>query len=217
MAFYMTERAGPRRSRVFVLAVTLTAVLVVTAGAVLVLRPGVAERRGVDGPPPMSWGWVGQQPVPGSSATGPWQVRGGLASGYAHDELGAAVAAINIVTRLSAEAGPRVYEPTARQQCIGDPAALIAQLRRSRPDNDPAATAPAAYFYRVVNGDPGGEQVLMAIAADTAEGRARGGLVGLTVTLAWRDDDWRLVVPYGSAQVVPSTAGYTLLGEPPHV
>jgi hypothetical protein len=51
-----------------------------------------------------------------SAAHGPFETANGLAVGFSHDELGALLAAINISARLTGQAGPAVYETTARRQ-----------------------------------------------------------------------------------------------------
>ena len=107
----------------------LLVLLVVLAAALhSVVRADDAPTPPAAAPPAdnaLTWVRVGDQPVPMSTSHGPRIRHGGLAAGFAHDELGAVIAAINISTRLTGSAGPDVYEPTVRHQCVGDiPAAL---------------------------------------------------------------------------------------------
>ena len=128
----------------------LLAVLVVLAAALLgVARAGVGSTDETPTLPAapaaedtVTWVRVADQPVPVSAAHGPRMRHGGLAAGFAHDELGAVIAAINISTRLTGSAGPDVYEPTARHQCVGDVAAAMATIAVQAGTATPGTTTP---------------------------------------------------------------------------
>jgi hypothetical protein len=137
-----------------------------------------------------------------------------LAKGFSHDALGAATAAINIGVRLTSEAGPQVYEATAREQCFGDIATEIEQIRNSFSSAPPGAAKPSEYWYKVTSGDPTGDLVLMSIALKTPESVARGGYAGLDMTMRWVDGDWKLQVPIARPSVIPNVQGFALLGRP---
>ena len=83
----------------------------------------------------------------------------------------------------------------AREQCVGDVAAVLSQIRTARSAVPPEATTPTAYFYKVLGGTPRPTPVLISIAADTPHSRAGGGYVAITRTLRWINGDWRLQVP----------------------
>lgn len=164
--------------------------------------------------PVISWSIVGRSPVPASAVHGPRTTEGGRATGFSHDALGAALAAVNISYRLASEVGPQVYEATAREQCYGDITATIEQIRNSFTTAQPGSTIPSEYWYKVTSGDPAGDLTLISIALKTPQSVAFGGYAGLDLTLRWVDGDWRLQVPHARPSVIPSVSGYTLLGRP---
>jgi hypothetical protein len=124
------------------------------------------------------------------------------------------LAAVHIAARLNVDVGPTVYEAVARQQCVGDIAAALAQVHTARSQAPPAATVATAYFYRVDGGDPTSARVLVTIAADTPQARAAGGYAAFTRTLQWIDGDWRMQVPTAPARLIASVATYHPLGVP---
>lgn len=218
MSYILTDDSGGRRRTSWLIGV-VGAVLVLVVAAVLVLRPhsstsGPAAAPTADTAPRIAWDVVGDEPVPLSPQHGPAQRSNGLAAGFTHDELGAALAAINIGARLTAEAGPAVYETTARQQCFGDVDTTIRQIRGARSSTPPGSTVPSEFFYKITKGDPSEDLVLVALAVATPQGTANGGFVGVTRTLQWRDGDWRMQVPLAPAQLTSSVASYHSLGSP---
>jgi len=162
----------------------------------------------------ITWAAVGTQPVPLSASHGPKQQTNGLAAGFSHDELGAAVAAINIASRASGPAGPLVYETTLRQQCVGDIETTLAIIRGSR-SSAPAGTVVAdEMFYRVASGDPYADLVVISIAALTPQSRNMGGYAEVSRTMQWVEGDWKMQIPPSRPRVVPNVDGYTSLGRP---
>jgi hypothetical protein len=91
---------------------------------------------------------------------------------------------------------------------------LLSQIRTARSAVPAEATKPAAYFYKVLGGDPETDAVLISLAADTAHSRAGGGYVAITRTLRWINGDWRMEVPTSPARTVASVDTYQLLGAP---
>jgi len=215
MAYYITDTptAGRGRHR---LLVTIAVGLIVLVGLVLLIWPTGGTRAAAPAPAEPAGGWalVGEQPVPTSPRAGPARTDGGVAAGFTHDELGAVLAAVNIAARLNVDLGPTVYEAVARQQCVGDIAAALAQVRSTRSQAPPAATVATAYFYRVDGGDPTSDRVLVSIAADTPQARAAGGYAAFTRTVQWIDGDWRMQVPTAPARLIASVAAYHALGVP---
>ena len=195
----------------------LLAVLVVLAAALL----GAARRRRAPTTcrprhPPrwtrLTWVRVGDQPVPASASHGPRIRRDGLAAGFAHDELGAVIAVINISTRLTGSAGPDVYEPTARHQCVGDIPAALATIAVQTGTAAPGTATPSEFFYRITGGDPHGDTVTIALAARSPQATAQGGYAALERTVVWIHRDWRMQLPATPPHLTGSVDGYTALG-----
>jgi hypothetical protein len=215
MSYYQPQPTKSRTALWVALAVVLVALL--AAGAYVLGRNDSGA--GPAGPaastaPSISWSIVGNQPVPASPVAGPRRVEGGLAKGFAHDTLGAAIAAVNISFRLASEVGPQVYEATAREQCFGDVDTEIQQIRNSFSSAPPGAAKPSEIWYRVTSGDPTGDLMLMSIAAKTPQSVERGGYARLEMTMRWADGDWKLQVPLARSSIIPSIDGFTLLGRP---
>jgi hypothetical protein len=215
MSYYQPQPTKNRTALWVGLAVLL---LVLAVGAYLLGRSsgGAAPSGGPAAAtaPVISWSIVGNEPVPASPVAGPRNTGSGLAKGFTHDTLGAALAAVNISVRLASEAGPQVYEPTVREQCFGDVNSELEQIRNSVSNAAPGADKPSEIWYRVASGDPTGDLVLMSVAAKTPQSVAGGGYVGLDITLRWVGGDWKMQVPSARASIIPSVSGYTLLGQP---
>ena len=160
----------------------------------------------------LTWVRVGEQPVPASASHGPRIRHDGLAAGFAHDELGAVIAAINISTRLTGSAGPDVYEPTARHQCVGDIPAGLAAIALQTSTAAPGAATPSEFFYRITGGDPHGDTVTIALAARSPQATTQGGYAALERTVVWVHRDWRVQLPATPPHLTGSVDGYTALG-----
>jgi hypothetical protein len=160
----------------------------------------------------LTWIRVGDQPVPMSSSHGPRVRHGGLAAGFAHDELGAVIAAINISTRLTGSAGPDVYEPTVRHQCLGDIPAALATIAVQTGTATPGTATPSEFFYRITGGDPHGDTVTIALAARSPQAGAQGGYAALERTVVWIHRDWRMQLPAAPPHLTGSVDGYRSLG-----
>lgn len=158
--------------------------------------------------------------VPGGIAAssqrhGPFHEFDGRASGFSHDELGAALAATHIGPRITAAAGTPIVEATLVQQCWGDVTAARERLATTLPRPDTAVRedlTPTALYVRVISGDAGGDHVVVSLLADTAQSRAMGGYSRVDATLRWVGDDWQLRVPVRRPNLQPDTTGYQLLG-----
>ncbi|MGH3827345.1 MAG: hypothetical protein ACRDQX_09255 [Pseudonocardiaceae bacterium] len=219
MSYYQPQPTK-NRTALWVIATVVT-VAVLAGGAYFVGRGegGAATPSGSAAPAGpstamISWSIVGDEPVPASPGHGPRDTEGGLAKGFSHDTLGAVLAAVNIGFRLASEAGPQVYESTAREQCFGDVNSEITQIRNSFSNAPPGDTKPSEIWYRVASGDPAGDLVLMSIGLKTPQSVARGGYAGLDMTMQWVDGDWKMQVPLARPSIIPSVSGYTLLGRP---
>lgn len=161
--------------------------------------------------------------VPGGIAAssqqhGPFHEIDGRASGFSHDELGAALAATHIGARITPAAGTPVVEATLAQQCWGDVAAARERLAKALPRPDTAVRhdlSPTALYFRVIGGDGGGDHVVVSLLADTAQSRAVGGYARVDAALRWVGEDWQLRVPVRRPNLHPDTTGYRLLGPTP--
>ena len=218
MTYYVSdpEQHHSRRRQIALIAIAAAVTLLVLVAGLVIARPdtGPAAPGGMPVEQTLTWATVGRQPVPVSSQHGPRDTAGGVARGFTHDALGAALAAIHISARLSGEVGPEVYEAVARQQCVGDVEAALAAIRGARSVAPAGAALPEAYYYKITAGDPGGDQVLVSLAVSSPQGRGLGGFVGVLRTLRWVNGDWRLQVPTPAPQVIGSVEAYTLLGGP---
>lgn len=160
--------------------------------------------------------------VAASSPThGPALVRDGRASGFRRDELGAALAATHLAPRVSTTADPEVAAATLTEQCWGDLGVARARLAAAQPGPDApprVSSTPQALHYRLVAGDPDGEDgaaVVVSLLAATEQAKVAGGLSRTDLTLRWTGGDWRLRVPVQRPSLHPSTDGYALLGGAP--
>ena len=142
--------------------------------------------------------------LPVSSTHGPRHLRDGLASGFSNSEVGAALAAVHLLMRTSATAGPRVFEPTITAQVTGANAAVMklyvadqyAKLRRSHQvadgasidgaDAQPVGYRIAAYASRTA---------VIDVGLTSPQLQESQRLLQFTVSLRWINDDWRAVAP----------------------
>lgn len=165
---------------------------------------------------PLQWSSVGSDRVPSAADDGPYHREFGRAWGFAHNERGAVLAALNLSARTSGTAGPDVYEPTLAAQTYGDPHAVLDRIGREQSSAEPGSTTASGYWWRVSSGDPSGDEVVLSIAAKSPQASARGGVVKLVRTLRWQDGDWRLQVPVQPPWLGQSVDGYRWLGGPGH-
>jgi hypothetical protein len=213
VSYYQSHPATSRSALWVGLAVVLVALLAVGAfflgrgsgGASTSNTPVAAPSA-----PAIRWSVIGGIPVPVSSTGGPRNTEGGRATGFSHDALGAALAAVNISFRLVSDVGPQVYEPTVREQCFGDVDTTLEQVRHS-PSIASPGSATSEFWYKILGGDPQGDLVLISIVVKTPQS---GGYVGSDRTLRWVNGDWRMQVPPPQPSVIPTVSGYTLLGRP---
>lgn len=168
----------------------------------------------------LTWDAVGAFPVPLHTAHGPRTVTAGIARGFSHDELGAAIAAIHISVRLSPDNSPQVTETVAREQCIGaveEAIDAVAGLRATIAPGErfiPDETAPDSYWYEITGGDARGNAVMVSLVMATREAQNLGGYVRMNRIMVWDDGDWKMDLPVGAPELVTSVEGYELLGSP---
>ncbi|GLI00914.1 hypothetical protein [Phytohabitans aurantiacus] len=171
----------------------------------------------------LSWTTVAGARVPVSRSAGPRDTSSGRARGFAHNPLGAVLAAAHISLRLSAQVGPQVFGPTLREQVVGGDAAALGQqleddyeqarARLGLPYGQPAGRLySTAHSYRVDQDSPTTAAVRLLI-----EGPGENGapvLIELRLRTKWLGEDWALQAPSGGAwasvtALVTDASGYT--------
>jgi hypothetical protein len=149
-------------------------------------------------PQDVTWALVGQTAVPTSAAAGPDTVAGGTASGFAHTPVGALVAAAQISARAAFSAGRDSWEPTIERQFVpsDDRDRLVAALEAA--GDTPAAPGELSQIagFQYLSYSPDTAVIGLAMRAPSA-GTPRYHV--LTLTVVWRDGDWRMVAPPGGA------------------
>ncbi|MFG3423363.1 hypothetical protein [Micromonospora sp. NPDC048063] len=148
-------------------------------------------------PADVRWELVGQTAVPVSASAGPNRT-GTTASGYAHTPEGALIAAAQISVRAGFSAGRQSWEPTIQQQFepTADRDRLLAALREAgdAPAQPGELSQIAGYQYQFYTPDTA---VIGLVFRAPAAGTPRYHV--LSLTLRWRDGDWRMVAPPGGA------------------
>ena len=184
--------------------------------------PTAVTRSTVDPTPPgtvspdVSLAEVAGVQLPVSRRHGPRVTSNGRAGWYAHTERGAALAAVQVLLRTSATAGPRVYRPVMTSQVTGVNTAAMSQLldqqyeqlRSQRgiaageaiPGNDAAVAG-----YLIPAHDAAAKTATVAIVL-TSPSLPPGQLLRFDVSVVWASGDWRVVAPprgdWGSVSTV---------------
>lgn len=215
------ERARrARRQATAVAVVSVLALVVVVAGArwafAALTGPdtdtaagepasGAPARRSDDGRPDLVW----QQYRPGvdlpvSTSSGPAVEQDGRARGFAHTELGAALAAIHLTTRTDRAVGPAVFGPTIQEQVVGPDAPRFAQTvaddyekerqRRALPAGTPFNPERELSGYRVEQYSP---EVARVVVYQAGQEGSAPLIFAFRFELRWVGDDWKLVAPAG--------------------
>lgn len=170
----------------------------------------------------LSWVTVAGARVPVSATAGPRDTTEGRARGFAHTPTGAVLAAAHISVRLSAQAGPSVFDATLREQVVGADAAA---LGRHLAEDYQAARAqlglpygePAGRLYSTIRGyQLGMDDADAATVRLLIEGPGRDSgsvLVAVRTRLQWTGADWALVAPSGGdwtadAALITDTTGF---------
>lgn len=217
----LTVAAPPSRRRPAVAVVALLAAVVVAGGFALgrhhAANPGDAAG-GPVGAPVLTWAADGPWPVPRSATEGPTRLSDGLSgvpTGYAHDALGAALAAFNISYQLTSDMGPQVAALTARAQTYGDSTATLAMVANTPTGGSPPATE---LLYSIIGGDPTGDRVVVALVERSPDATAQHALWVADRELRWIDGDWRLGLPLSPGVLVPEGEAHRFISlGGPHV
>jgi hypothetical protein len=146
-------------------------------------------------PAGVSWQLVGLEAVPTSASAGPYRVSGGTASGYAHTPTGALVAIAQLAVRAAPESGQGSWEPTITQQFLpgADRDKLLAAIRAEGPvQADPGERLPQVSGFRYISYTPDTAVVGLVVGPTNTK------YTITTLTVVWRDGDWRMVAPPGA-------------------
>jgi hypothetical protein len=183
--------------------------------------PGGTSTTAAGGEAALGWTRLNGVRLPVSPTHGPRQSAGGLARGFAHDELGAVLAAANLSYRVSALPGPSVYRPTITQQTTGASAATLADVEANynqrsasegKPPGAPLDPSGAQVLgYRLAGGDATGDRVVVRLCGQGPTATGTTAYYTQDHTLEWRDGDWRLRLPLPAAQVVAAVDDCTML------
>ncbi|TDB80151.1 hypothetical protein [Micromonospora sp. KC721] len=151
-------------------------------------------------PAGVRWELVGPVAVPVSATAGPKQVTGTTASGFAHTPEGALVAAAQIMMRSSHTLGRDYWEPTIQRQFVpsADRDRMLAELRAadSGPADPGSLSQIAGFSYQSYTPETA---VIGLVLRAPAAGTPRYHV--LSLTLLWRDGDWRMQTPPGGAWI----------------
>ncbi|WP_433233897.1 hypothetical protein ACQP2H_31905 (plasmid) [Micromonospora sp. CA-248260] len=149
-------------------------------------------------PSGVRWELAGQLPVPVSVAAGPKTVTDTTASGYAHTPEGALIAAGQILMRSSL--GREYWKPTIERQFVpsADRDRLLAEMGTVDDSSvDYGAVSKIAGFsYQSYTPDTA---VIGLVLRAPSAGAPQYHV--LSLTLLWRDGDWRMQAPPGGAWI----------------
>ena len=162
--------------------------------------------------------------LPFSAMAGPRDTRRGVAAGFAHDPLGALLAAVNIGVRANAQWGPRIFTAVIRSQITGPGAATL--LANCQTSYDQASRAEgvtggqplgnvhvAEEAFRWVTYTPAAAVIDLVSAGPGPQGTTVRASTQIRVI--WDGGDWKVTAPPGgnwgtSAAELSSLSGYTL-------
>lgn len=147
-------------------------------------------------PAGIAWRLFGQVALPYSTSAGPNTVTATTASGYEHSPVGALIAAAQLSTRSGLSSGRSSYDPTIENQFVPSPDrdALLAALHNAPQESAaPGELAQiAGFIYQAYSPDT-------AVVGLVSRGSAADSYFVTTLTVQWRDGDWRMVAPPGGS------------------
>lgn len=229
------QRRRSQRLLVMGAVVAVVLALLVAVGIYLLLRDGGSHGAaapstpaGTTGTHPsadISWAKVAGVELPISRTAGPHTMTAATASGFSDSELGAALAAVHVLIRSSAAAGPNIYGPTITRQVIGANTGamkLLAdqqyqQLRQQAgvPDGAPVVGDAVVRGYRS-GAFSAGKAATVQVYLASAQLAAQSQLLQFDIQLLRADGDWRVVAPpggdWGSASTTLASAPGGMLG-----
>ncbi|NIL40675.1 hypothetical protein HCB17_05435 [Salinispora arenicola] len=158
----------------------------------------------VSWPTDLTWTTVAGLDLPVSATAGPRDSSAGRARGFAQTPSGAVLAALHLLVRTSPQVGPRIWEPTLREQVVGPDVATyidavtqdyaVAQEQLQIPYGDPLSPIYASIAgVRIDSYGPQAASLRLLIEApDGNGGVARAATV---VQVSWTGTDWSLIAP----------------------
>lgn len=143
--------------------------------------------------------------LPASRTAGPRDTDAGRARGFAHNDIGAAFAAVHLLVRTFPFVGSTVFGPTIAEQVVGKDAAALARItdqayaQTARPakvnPGDPLRSEGGwVAGYRLDSPQTPDERTVRVLIRQVADLEAEG-FTEYRVHLTWRDGDWRLIAP----------------------
>ena len=169
------------------------------------LRPAASvSAGGAVLPADVTWTRLAGVDLPGSTATGPTELLGGLARGFTHSPGGAVAAALHLLVRTTAQVGPVVFEPTLADQVVGPHADA---MRHAVADTYTETAARTGVTYGQPLGDLpaalagvrvdayGDDRATMSVLTSALDATGVTRHAATTVTVSWVRGDWRLLAP----------------------
>jgi hypothetical protein len=141
-------------------------------------------------PPGVTWSLYQGVALPVSPNVGPTSVSGATASGFAHSPTGALIASIQLSARVFLAPDTEWQQAVEAMTVPGPPRKAWIAKRKSLPFGDGAAVAPGTYAQYTGFQFVGYSPELAVV--ELANGAPNRGYTGSTVTLVWRDGDWKL-------------------------
>lgn len=184
--------------------------------------PSLPQEPGLPVVDALGWQWGDFQgiPLPVSPIDGPHVTTAGLASGYTDTPAGALLAAVNIVVRADAFAGPAVFQPTISHQVADDGEFLQAQRDvyafLAHSDGASPHRLASRYLGYRWQSYTNAEAIVDVLRGDpTGTVERPTDLHSIRLHLRWSGTDWMLLPPnhdlWSTADTsIDSTAGYTL-------
>ncbi|MBX7268945.1 hypothetical protein KIF24_24865 [Micromonospora sp. Llam7] len=155
-------------------------------------------------PTDLTWINVAGLDLPVSATAGPRDLADGRARSFAHTLSGAVLATLHLLVRTSPQVGPRVWEPTLREQVVGPDVAAyvdavaqdyaVAREQLQIPYGDPLAPIYASIAgVRIDSYHPQAVGLRLLIEAPDGDGGvARAATI---VQVSWSGTDWQLIAP----------------------
>jgi hypothetical protein len=172
--------------------------------------------------------------LPTSSSAGPRETPDSRALGFSHSEAGAVLAAVHIASRSQNAVGPAVFEPTIKEQVVGEDRDKLLSVTQQA-YTEAAATSSTGPHGEITSAFEKARQQRSGVWAYRVDSYTESlavvnlllrtvpsgtaAYVNLPLTVRWVDGDWRLVAPVngelgaGSQQLNDVPAGYVVIGK----
>ncbi len=147
--------------------------------------------------------------LPAHETAGPLRVGGEsnpIVSGFAHSELGAALAGLHLLERVRPYAGPSVFVPTIQKQMVGKDndvqvyldetnEAYLKSLKASPNQSQPILRTAQYVGYRITAYSDlyAVVQYLLEFPPKENNGSSAAKIFGQQVAVVWKDNDWLLM------------------------